>query len=462
MGAAARGPTPGRIEDGGRREQAWFVGCLLVLVSLAAVTALGWTVLVSTLGVVVVVAGLVLPPRLTAAVAVVAVGLATALVLVGTVPENGGLRIANVVVGSALGLAASVSRSVRTRQIRRLQRRDAALLAGLPDAVVGLDAGGTVISANPAAQALLGPGAPLQELAGREGGAGEELLLADGRTARVDWTAVRLGDGGRAGELAVVLLLRDAEPRLAALRQAAQLAESRREAALQRHYLDVLERALRPPLPPVPGYDLGSAYVSAEEGAPAGGDLHDAVVLADGRLYLFVLDALGHGVASTRVALRLVHGARALVTDGVGIGDLAARLDAGVDRPVMASLVAALLDPATGRFEVAAAGHPPPLLVRADGSGHWVESTGRGVGAPKAGTDQVATGRLERSDTLLLYTDGIVEAHRDIVADMDRLPRVVGPLRTRSATEIAERTAGTMLDGAVRRDDALVVAVRRC
>jgi serine phosphatase RsbU (regulator of sigma subunit) len=452
-------------DDDARHEPAWLGAGVLVLLALAAVTALSSAVLVSTLGVVVVVGGLVLRPPAVLVLAAVAVGLAVVLVLAGSVPDNGWLRVANVVVGSALGLSAATSLAVRVRQIRRLQRRDAALLAGLPHAVVRLDAGGAVTFANPAADALLGPvhdGAPaaLRHLLVHGTGDGDELALPH-RVIHVDWTAVTLDEERDAPS--TLLLVRDAAPRLAALEQATQLAETRREAALQRHYLDVLERALRPPLPTVPGLDLGAAYVSAEEGAPAGGDLHDAVVLPDGRLYLLVLDALGHGVASTRDALRLVHAARVLIMNGVQVAELAARLDSALERPdrVMASLVAVVLDPASGRLAAAAAGHPPALVVRGDGRTSWLESSGRGVGTPSAGTDRTASALLGPGDTLLLYTDGLVEAHRDIVTGMERLPEVARALRTRPAAALARGTADRMLDGATRRDDALVVAVRR-
>jgi serine phosphatase RsbU (regulator of sigma subunit)/PAS domain-containing protein len=461
MGHRVRGAS----SDGGRREVVRLGAGVVVLLVLAAVTALSSAVLVSTLGIVVVVGGLVLRPRAVLVLAAVAVGLAVLLVLTGSVPDSGWLRVGNVVIGSALGFSTATALAVRVRQVRRLQRRDAALLAGLPDAVVGLNAAGTVTYANPAAHALLGPAvdsapAGLRHLLEHGTGHADELALPH-RELRVDWTAVTLDDDHDAPS--TLLLVRDAAPRLAALEQAAQLAETRREAALQRHYLDVLERALRPPLPTVPGLDLGAAYVSAEEGAPAGGDLHDAVVLPDGCLYLLVLDALGHGVASTRHALRLVHAARVLIMNGVGVADLAARLDSALERPdrVMASLVAVLLDPASGRLEAAAAGHPPALIVRGDGGTSWLESSGRGVGTPSAGTDRTATALLEPGDTLLLYTDGLVEAHRDLITGMDRLPEVARALRTHPAAALARRTADLMLDGATRRDDALVVAVRR-
>ena len=467
MGPDARDRVHAERRPVGLGEILWLAACVAALLALALAPALRSAVLVSTLGIVVVVAGLVLRPRLVTALAVAAIGLAAALALAGAVPEDGWLRMVNVVVGSVLGLAASVSRAVRVRQIERLQRRDAVLLAGLPSAVVGLDGTGRIVTANPAARQLLdldgpGPAPDLHGLAERPGGTEEELALGRGRTVRVDWTSVRLHPGDSIGDPAVVLVLEDAAPRLAALAQAAQLAEARREAALQRHYLDVLERALHPPLPPVPGLELACTYLSADEGAPAGGDLHDAVVLADGRLYLLVLDALGHGVATTHDALRMVHAARLLMTGGTALGDLAARLDETADPPVMATLVAALLDPATGRIEVAAAGHPPPLLLRRDGSSTWLDSTGRGTGYPHAGTDRVVVDHLAPGDTLLLYTDGLVEAHRDIVEGLDRLPEVARALRLRPAAVLAEQTAATMLRGAVRRDDTLVVAARRC
>jgi serine phosphatase RsbU (regulator of sigma subunit) len=90
-----------------------------------------------------------------------------------------------------------------------------------------------------------------------------------------------------------------------------------------------------------------------------------------------------------------------------------------------------------------------------------LESSGRGIGTPAAGTDRTATTLLAPGDTLLLYTDGLVEAHRDIVTGMDRLPEVARALRTHPAGTLVRRTADLMLDGATRRDDTLVIAARR-
>ncbi len=406
------------------RRVAWAALWITALLVLTVLTITTDAVLVSSLGIVVVVAGLVSPPRVVLATAVVAVACAVLLVLAGAVPGQGWWRVGNVAIGSGLGIAAAGSRHLMLRRIRRLQERDAALLAALPDAVLLVDDGGRVSYANDASQALLAPGGGLvghllHDVVvhdGTTGGPcdghcaltgsaerteararlGDRLTVADGRTVVVDWEVEPLDDAVSGG---AVVVLRDAEERLAQERRVGELAAARQESALRQHYLDVLGRALRPPPPTVPGLEIAVAYRAAEDGAPTGGDLHEGLVLADGRLFLLVVDAAGHGVGSTRAALQVAHAARTLVGRGVALVDLARAVDDAAPEeagqsPPTASFVAATVDPVTGDVEVAGAGHPPALVLRGDGRTEWLESDGRPVGYPFAGTESVArTGR---------------------------------------------------------------------
>src|SRR5205814_7853822 len=85
--------------------------------------------------------------------------------------------------------------------------------------------------------------------------------------------------------------------------------------ASQRSLVRQLQDAVLPPAPTVPHTELGMHYVPSDESAPTGGDLHDWVMLADGRLHVAVVDIMGKGVAATKDALAVTHALRLLVFD---------------------------------------------------------------------------------------------------------------------------------------------------
>ncbi|GAA1965191.1 hypothetical protein GCM10009754_41480 [Amycolatopsis minnesotensis] len=86
-----------------------------------------------------------------------------------------------------------------------------------------------------------------------------------------------------------------------------------------------LEDALRPPPPRVRGVELAVRYKPAETDAPVGGDHYDWFVLPDGTLHITVVDAVGHGVTSTRNALNVTHTIRTLALEGYPIEELISR-----------------------------------------------------------------------------------------------------------------------------------------
>ncbi|HVL85471.1 MAG TPA: SpoIIE family protein phosphatase [Pseudonocardia sp.] len=203
--------------------------------------------------------------------------------------------------------------------------------------------------------------------------------------------------------------------------QAVRAAEAERSAAVSeqrfRQASEVvleLQRSLLPGgVPVLPQIDVAAQYRVGGDELAAGGDWFDAVVLADGRVALVVGDVVGHGAraAGAMGQLRAVL-LEALSTAG---GDPAAalrRLDrfAGLRAATRAATVCvAVADPATGAVAVGAHGHPPPLLVGADGDVRRVHlpataPLGTG-GAPAAWVDT----ELAAGDALLLYTDGLIE-----------------------------------------------------
>ncbi|OIJ84649.1 PP2C family protein-serine/threonine phosphatase [Streptomyces monashensis] len=134
----------------------------------------------------------------------------------------------------------------------------------------------------------------------------------------------------------------------------------------------VLQRHLLPTrLPSAHWFDLASRYQPAEDDTLAGGDWYDAVLLPEGRIGLSMGDVIGHGVQAAAAMGRYRSCAQALLSAGLPPGQLLTRLDqlpVGGCGEHAATCACAVYDGATGRCRVALAGHPPPLVIRPDGT----------------------------------------------------------------------------------------------
>ncbi|RDG34763.1 serine/threonine-protein phosphatase [Streptomyces corynorhini] len=225
-----------------------------------------------------------------------------------------------------------------------------------------------------------------------------------------------------------------------------------------------LEDALRPVPIAVDGLELAVHYAPAGTDAPTGGDHYDWFTLPDGTVHITVVDALGHGVRSTRSALNVTHAVRTLALEGHPLQSIVARAHeilAPFDPDLMATVLLARLDPATGELLLANGSHPPALVVRADGTAAYLEVRGRGVGYPLPGSERLLHARLDEGDLLVLYTDGLVESRRDPQEGEQRLVRSARRHRNRAVHEIPGALAADMLTVVLHADDTLALAVRR-
>ncbi|GLY50370.1 SpoIIE family protein phosphatase [Lentzea sp. NBRC 102530] len=239
--------------------------------------------------------------------------------------------------------------------------------------------------------------------------------LGERRECYIDWnlTPTRDADGRVDGFIADAV---DVTGRVLERR-----GDRRRAAGAERRYteardgIDALQRELLPStVPLLPGVQVAASYLPAVVDTAAGGDWFDAVVLPNGRLGLVVGDVVGHGVAASATVGQL----GVVLTERLGAtGDLRAALRSAdaVARRIPAARAAtvcvAVLDPATGVVEYAAAGHPPPLVVPATGEARFLGTTGDrplgvGAGFPEP---VVVKEELAEGDLFLLYTDGVLE-----------------------------------------------------
>ena len=250
--------------------------------------------------------------------------------------------------------------------------------------------------------------------------------MADFRTAHAlggALAAVPIVSGGRAlGALAV--RYPDAGPLGADARRLLETVARLAGPALVRssHYIlqhsvaETLQRSLLPlRLPSPEGLTVAAGYTAAGEGIEAGGDWYDAIELPGRRIALMVGDVVGRGPRAAAVMGQLRSALRAFASDRRdGPGEVVANLSrfaSTIDGADVATACYAELDLTARRLRYVCAGHPPPLVLTADGGTRYLEG-GRGVplGVREAG-EPYAEGeaRIPAGATVVLYTDGLVE-----------------------------------------------------
>ncbi|MFH7595527.1 SpoIIE family protein phosphatase [Streptomyces racemochromogenes] len=244
------------------------------------------------------------------------------------------------------------------------------------------------------------------------------------------------------------------------------LARARRyesEAALARG----LQAALLPHRLPVTGrVATVGRYLPGSAGMDVGGDWYDVIETASGRLALVIGDVQGHGVAAAATMGQLRSAVRAFAIGGNTPAQVVQgtnRLLIDLDPGQFASCCYVLLDPASGRATAARAGHPQPLLRRADGRAEVLDLAGGVVlgvdpGATYPETELV----LEPGAVLALYTDGLVEVPgADIDEGVERLRSALAQASPAPLTEAADRLVAETGGQADRPDDiALLLASR--
>ncbi|MEU5218651.1 SpoIIE family protein phosphatase [Streptomyces sp. NPDC020807] len=238
----------------------------------------------------------------------------------------------------------------------------------------------------------------------------------------------------------------------------ARLYTTQREAAL------TLQRSLtNNALPDVDGLELTGRYLPASA-HDVGGDWFDAIALPGGRTGLVIGDVMGHGIHAAAVMGQLRTAVRTLARHDIDPARMLSSLDAVVadlGEDEMATCVYAVHDPATGRWVIARAGHPPPAVALPDGTITFLEGppgTPLGTGVHDFGTEEVV---LPEGGLLVLYTDGLIEARdRDLDEGMEQ---IAGALRglDRPLGTVCDEVLARLLDGPAQDDVAVLMARTR-
>jgi PAS domain S-box-containing protein len=365
------------------------------------------------------------------------------------------------------------------------ERRSLAEIVGsASDGICTFAADGTVLSWNPAMERITGlaataavgrgdivpllavehPDGRLVDLTARPLSAlpaDVRLRALDGRTRLL--TCAYGAGAGEAGATLVVVArdITPADDDEALQRRLAELVEADEA---RRAVVEQLQQAVVPGPLAIAGAEVAAVYEASDPSEPTGGDLFDWQLLPSGELHLAVVDVLGHGVAATKDALAVVHTLRMATAAGTPLGEVVARADAllGLQHPdLVATAIVVRYDPATGVVRVASGGHPPALVISPDGAVAQVAASGGVIGWPGAGSDDVVEARLEPGGALLLYTDGLIEARKDILEGMEDLLGHASEVAHLGARAMAAELVDRALAGADRRDDTLALVLRR-
>jgi GAF domain-containing protein len=225
-----------------------------------------------------------------------------------------------------------------------------------------------------------------------------------------------------------------------------------------------LQRAVLPArLDTIQGWQVA---VHSDPGGSAhiGGDFYDVLRLPDNRLAVFIGDVMGHGIDAAAAMAQMRAAVRAYLSvdpaPAVVLGQLEKMFGVlGTTRLV--TLVFALVDPAAATVELVNAGHYAPVIVRANGAATFAQTPPRRpLGTDGDNCDSSAFPFLA-SDTLLLYTDGLVERRTEhIDVGLERMRHCASELAG-DDLDSALKSVVSQVQGEPREDDVTALAIRR-
>ncbi len=253
----------------------------------------------------------------------------------------------------------------------------------------------------------------------------------------------------------------------------AQLVRDEEEEARLRERLEqemriarLIQQNFLPGSAPEPhGWSLDTYYQPARE---VGGDFYDFIELGEGRIGIVIGDVTDKGVpaalvmASTRSVLRAA--AARLEDPGKVLARVNSQLEPDIPESMFVTCLYGVLDPKSGQFRFANAGHNLPCLQTEDGPVE-ITATGMPLGMMSGTTYEESSVEIGSGRSLVLYSDALPEAHRPD-GEMFGFPRVIKTIGNGSTganliDELLEALADFTGEGWEEEDDVTIVVVNR-
>jgi serine phosphatase RsbU (regulator of sigma subunit)/DNA-binding response OmpR family regulator/anti-sigma regulatory factor (Ser/Thr protein kinase) len=233
-----------------------------------------------------------------------------------------------------------------------------------------------------------------------------------------------------------------------------------------REVVETLQHSLLPErLPRHPRLELAARYLPGVSGMQIGGDWYDALQLDGDRLALMIGDVVGHGLRAAATMGELRNALRAFAVEGHSPSEALQQLDrlaqTTAGQGMVATVAFLVLNVTAQAVTVARAGHPPPMLRTADGEVRLLDTAHTlPLGVDRSASPSEATYRIGPGDTLLLYTDGLIERRGEtITAGVQRLCDEFSAA-PEHAEGLCRHVVERLLGEHPSSDDAALLAVR--
>jgi len=215
-------------------------------------------------------------------------------------------------------------------------------------------------------------------------------------------------------------------------------------------------------VPVLRGVTTATAHSTAAKMSEAGGDWFNANELADGRLLFVIGDVADHGAAAVGEMGRIRATVFAFAVEGHPT-DLIAELTTLTLSKLDSTFATAcimIFEPATRELTWTNAGHPYPVVVPASGTPHLLADThGPPLGVDTEARYQRSSLVLGQGDTVLLYSDGLIERREhDIHEDFERLLEAI-PLDAPRPAGLVEQLLDRLHPSGRHDDDIAILAV---
>lgn len=222
-----------------------------------------------------------------------------------------------------------------------------------------------------------------------------------------------------------------------------------------------VEAAFQPSLDPIPGVEVTECYRPASSSTNAGGDWYDIINVTDRCTLIAVGDVANHGPVAVGEMARTRATVHALALQGLAPDEIATQVDLVLSRvsATFTTSVIAILDTETNILTWTTAGHPHPIIRAADGTARFITPThGAPLGTGVEDAYESSSMQLVAGDTLVLYTDGLVERADEPIDDgFERLRIAVEELAP--APGMAKAVFDRLIDEHRHADDVAVLTL---
>jgi serine phosphatase RsbU (regulator of sigma subunit) len=259
----------------------------------------------------------------------------------------------------------------------------------------------------------------------------------------------------------------DEDERRFVMALAAQTSQALRRAQLNEERLEFSHRLQRSLLPrrlvAPPHTDIAGVYHSLGDGTELGGDIYDIWAMDNGQWGLAIADASGTGPEAAALTAMVRFSLRALATTDSSPVSVLDKLNrallgsevGGLEGDRFCTALFGVLTPGpTSTVILGGGGHPSPLVRRATGAIEQIPVGGSLLGVFHGVGFGAASVTLEAGDTLVFFTDGVIEARKDrvmfgvegIFAAIEKGPEGAAPLAKAIEEAVLDHTGGVVSD----------------